>query len=81
MTLEQVERLETNEDFKAFMQLLKSDADGMTEDLIYGKNPEEMMRVQEKIIVLRGVSLRLQHLLADLKPEAPVSGQDSESPV
>ena len=81
MTLEQAQRLRSNEDFIAFMDMLKSDSDSMTEDLIYGKNPEELMRVQEKIIVLRGVSLRLQHLLADLKPEAPVSGQDSESPV
>jgi hypothetical protein len=77
MTLEQAERLEANEDYRAFLQLLKSDAEGMTEDLIYGKNPEEIMRVQEKIIVLRGVTLRLQHLLADLKPEAPASAQDS----
>ena len=79
MTLEQVERLEANEDYKAFIQLLKSDAEGMTEDLIYGKNPEEIMRVQEKIIVLRGVSLRLQHLLADLKPEPPASDQQTDS--
>ena len=80
MNLEQAERLNANEDFAAFIALLKADSEGMLEDLIYGKNPEELMRVQEKIIVLRGVTVRLQHLLADLKPETPASAQDSDSP-
>ena len=73
MTLEQAERLDGNEDFKAFLKLLESDAAGMTEDLIYGKDPDELVRVQCKIIVLRGVALRLGHLLTDLKPPEPAS--------
>jgi hypothetical protein len=81
MTLEQAERLNANEDFAAFIKLLQSDAEGLLENLIYGKDPGEIMRVQEKIIVLRGVTVRLKHLLADLQPEAPASLQDSEYPV
>lgn len=78
MNIEQAERLSANDDFKAFLALLRTDADGMTEDLIYGKEPDELLRTQCKIIVLRGVTLRLQHLLADLKPEPPASSQPDE---
>lgn len=76
MNLEQAERLNANEDFGAFIKLLQADAQGITEDLIYQKDPQELMRLQEKIIVLRGVSIRLKHLLADLQPEPPASLQD-----
>jgi hypothetical protein len=80
MNLEQAERLNANEDFKAFLAVLQADADGLMEDLIYGKDMAEYVRTQCKIIVLRGVTVRLQHLLADLKPETPASAQDSDSP-
>jgi len=78
MTLEQAERLKENEDYKAFIEQLKTDAASMTEDLIYGKDPTELMRIQEKIIVLRGVTVRLQHIIADLRPEAPASAQATD---
>ena len=80
MTIEQAERLHGNEDFAAFLSVLKSDAEGMMEDLIYQKDHMELMRLQEKIIVLRSVTGRLQHILADLQPEPPASLQDSEYP-
>jgi hypothetical protein len=76
MNLEQAERLNGNEDFKAFISVLKSDAEGIMEDLICQKDQMELMRLQEKIIVLRGVALRLGHLLTDLHPPEPVSLQD-----
>jgi hypothetical protein len=78
MNLEQAQRLEQNEDFKAFLAVLQEDANGLMEDLIYGKDMDEYVRTQCKIIVLRGVTVRLQHLLADLKPEAPATHQDGE---
>ena len=77
MNLEQAERLQHNGDFKAFIDVLKSDADGLLEDLVYGIDPTELVRVQCKIIVLRGVAMRLQHILADLQPESPASAQSS----
>ena len=80
MNLEQAERLHSNEDFAAFIAVLKSDAEGMMEDLIYMKDPQELMRLQEKIIVLRSVTVRLQHILADLQPESPASVQDTDYP-
>ena len=78
MNLEQAERLNGNEDFAAFIAVLKEDADGLMEDLVYGKDPAELMRVQCKIIVLRGVTVRLKHILADLQPESPASLQDGD---
>ena len=78
MTLEQAQRLQRNEDFIEYMKVLASDAEGLTEDLIYGKDADELMRVQCKIIVLRGVTVRLQHLIADLSPEAPASDQATD---
>jgi len=80
MNLEQAERLNANEDFVAFIAQLNADAASMMEDLIYIKDPQEIMRTQEKIIVLRGVTVRLKHILADLQPEPPASAQDTDYP-
>lgn len=79
MTLEQAERLEANEDFKAFLELLDQDARAILEDLVHYTSPEEIVRTQCKIQVLRGVKARLDYVIEELKPEAPVSDQAAES--
>jgi hypothetical protein len=79
MTLEQAERLQDNEDFKAFIDLLDEDAKSILEDLVNHVDPSEIMRTQCKIQVLRGVKGRLGHVIEQLKPEAPVSDQSTDS--
>ena len=74
MTLEQAERLSLNDDFKAFLNLLNADADSIREDLVYQTVPDDIIRTQCKIQVLRGVSARLDYVIESLKPEqAPAS--------
>lgn len=79
MTLEQAERLSVNEDFKAFIDLLDQDARAILEDLVHHTVQEEIVRTQCKIQVLRGVKARLDYVIEELKPEAPVSDQDAVS--
>lgn len=81
MTLDQAERLAVNDDFKAFMQVLGEDAASMTEDLVYHKDAGEIIRTQCKVLVLRGVKERLNHLIDDLKNPTPASAQQTESAV
>ena len=69
MDLEQAQRLSRNDDFIAFLKVLSDDIDSIKEDLIYQGDPAETMRTQCKIIVLRGVSGRLNHVIESLSPE------------
>ena len=78
MTLEQAERLKENDDFKAFLELLDSDAVSILEDLVTFKNPDDIMRTQCKIQVLRGVKLRIGHVIEELKPPS-ASDQTTDS--
>lgn len=76
MTLEQAERLSLNDDFKAFLSLLNDDANSIREDLVYQTNPDDILRTQCKIQVLRGVAARLDYVIESLKPEqVPASDQ------
>ena len=80
MTLEQAERLLANDDFKAFLQLLDSDSASMVEDLVYHTDAAEILRTQCKIITLRGVKARIQHVIDDINPPvAPASDLEAVS--
>lgn len=79
MTLEQAERLSLNDDFKAFISVLNDDADSIREDLVYQTVPDDILRTQCKIQVLRGVAARLDYVIESLKPEqVPASVQSAE---
>jgi len=80
MELAQAERLSQNQDFVAFLKVVNDDVESIKEDLVYHTDPMEIMRTQCKIQVLRGISGRLNHVIENLKPEAPASDQDSVSP-
>lgn len=79
MTLEQAERLSLNDDFKAFISVLNDDADSIREDLVYQTVPDDILRTQCKIQVLRGVAARLDYVIESLKPEqVPAAVQSAE---
>ena len=73
MTLEQAERLKSNPDFTAFMELLETDVGSIKEDMITHVDPTDVLKDQIRVQTIRGVSIRLNHVIDSEKPIEPAS--------
>jgi hypothetical protein len=65
MTPEQAKTLRSNPEWEAFKKVLMSDMDALKEELVGASTQEDMIRVQEKIKVIRLVIARLDSLCDD----------------
>jgi len=77
MTLEQATRLKENDDFKAFLELLKEDVESIKEDMVNQAISQELFKTQIRLQTIRMVAGRLDHVIEELSPESPASDPDA----